>query len=113
MNGCIEDKTLHCPLDNRLSRWSGRTITTRWKGTQTEAQAGLLRPTLLEEPPRDVGLRPLALALQLLAPTRATHEELLEPRRADSNKAAFVRPIGDGYDTAGLEDVVSGVVPEL
>ena len=72
----------------------------------------MLRPTLLEEAPVELALRLLALALQLLAPTRAPHEELLEPRRADSSKAAFARPVGDGHDAAGLEDVVSGVMPK-
>ena len=59
----VQETALQCPLDNRLSHWSGRTISARWKGTQTDAPAGLLRPTLLEEPPGDVALRLLALAL--------------------------------------------------
>ena len=108
----IQETALQCPLDNRLSRWSGRAISARWKGTQTDAPAGLLRPTLLEEPPPNLALFLLALALQLLAPTRALHVELLEPLRADGSKAAFARPVGDGHDAAGLEDVESGVMPK-
>ena len=108
----IQDTALQCPLDNRLSRWSGRTLSARWKGTQIDAPAGLLRPTLLEEPPPNLAPRLLALALQLLAPIPDLHVELLEPRRADGSKAAFARPEGDGHDAAGLEDVGSGVRPK-
>ena len=110
--GSAEGDVFDAGACNRPSRWSGRARTSRCKGTHTEAPAGGLRPALLEEPLPDLGTLLLALALQLLAPARAPHEELLEPHRADGRKAALSRPIGDGHDAALLEDVVSGVMPK-
>ena len=72
----------------------------------------MLGSALLEEFPSDLVPLLLALALHLLAPNRALREDLLEPRLADAHETTFSSPVGDWKDAGGLEDVLSGVVPE-
>ena len=79
----------------------------------TEARAGELRSALHEERLPDRVPLLLALAFKLFAPTAALHEELCGRRFADADEAALCCPIGDWQDAAVLEDIKSGVVPQL
>ena len=79
----------------------------------TEARAGELRSALHAETLPDLIALLLGLAFRLLAPTGALHEELLDKRFADAHEAALIGPMRDGQDAAVLQDVVSGVVPQL
>ena len=78
-----------------------------------EARAGEVRSALREELLPDRVPLLLALAFKLLAPTAALHEELCYERFADADEAALSGPIGDWQGAAVLEDIESGVVPQL
>ena len=79
----------------------------------TEARAGEIHSALHEEILPDLIALLLRRAFRLLAPTAALHEELLDKRFVNADKATLIGPIGDGQDAAVLKDIVSGVVPQL
>ena len=78
----------------------------------TAARAGLICSALLQYVAVDFRPLLMKLSIQLLAPTGALHEEMLDPRLADTHKETLALPIRDWNYAAEHEAVASGVVPE-